>query len=56
MEAAAHAATAANTMIAPCERLSTPETPKIRVKPVAPEGVQGADGKAVDQDLENKHL
>src|SRR5665213_1601945 len=23
-------------MMAPCERLSTPETPKIRVKPVAP--------------------
>src|ERR1700688_2333535 len=34
--AAAHAATAASTMMAPCERLSTPETPKIRVKPVAP--------------------
>src|ERR1700692_4415908 len=36
MRAAAHAATAASTMIAPWERLSTPETPKIRVKPVAP--------------------
>ena len=36
MLAAAHAATAASTMMAPCERLSTPETPKIRVKPVAP--------------------
>ena len=34
--AAAHAATAAATMMAPCERFSTPETPKIRVKPVAP--------------------
>ena len=28
--------TAAATMIAPCERFSTPETPKISVKPVAP--------------------
>src|SRR6478672_9399458 len=36
MLAAAQAATAASTMMAPCERLSTPETPKIRVKPVAP--------------------
>ena len=36
MLAAAHAATAASTMMAPCDRLSTPETPKIRVKPVAP--------------------
>ena len=34
--AAAHAATAASTMMAPCDRLSTPETPKINVKPVAP--------------------
>src|ERR1700759_5628786 len=34
--AAAHAATAASTMMAPWERLRTPETPKIRVKPVAP--------------------
>src|SRR6185437_8280653 len=34
--AAAQAATAAPTMIAPCERLSTPETPKISVKPVSP--------------------
>ncbi len=34
--AAAHAATAASTMMAPWDRLSTPETPKIRVKPVAP--------------------
>src|SRR5580693_5092573 len=36
MLAAAHAANAASTMMAPCERLITPETPKIRVKPVAP--------------------
>ncbi len=34
--AAAQAPTAAATMIAPCDRLSTPETPKISVKPVAP--------------------
>src|SRR6202451_4362645 len=36
MLAAAHAATAASTMMAPCDRLSTREAPKIRVKPVAP--------------------
>src|SRR3954451_10700851 len=36
MLAAAQAATAASTIMAPCDRLSTPETPKIRVKPVAP--------------------
>src|ERR1700753_651381 len=34
--AAAQAATAASTMMAPWERLRTPETPKISVKPVAP--------------------
>src|SRR4051794_12312682 len=32
----AQAATAEATMIAPCERFRTPETPKISVKPVAP--------------------
>src|ERR1700761_76833 len=34
--AAAHAATAASTMLAPWERWRPPEPPKIRVKPVAP--------------------
>ena len=34
--AAAHAATAAATMMAPWDRFSTPDTPKISVKPMAP--------------------
>ena len=44
--------TAATTMMAPCDRFSTPETPKIRVKAGGAQGVEAADREAVDQDLE----
>ena len=51
--AAAQAATAAATMIAPCERLRTPDTPKMSVNPVAPSIIERADGETIDQNCQN---